>query len=140
MKKALIAAALIAASLSATGAEIPMFPTVGVYSPTRSFDKTASWTLPNRPRGYLAIISAALRFDPAISDYITCKLPGMTGVAGDESVRFSVSFSETKTVTMTGFVSGTTLALDCTSEGQKLKPVALDASLVAVSVDQAVRR
>jgi hypothetical protein len=64
----------------------------------------------------------------------------MTGAAGDEKVRFSVSFSETKTVTFTGFVAGTSLALNCISEGQKLKPVALEASLVAVSVDQAVRR
>jgi hypothetical protein len=134
-------AALIAATLPVSArAEIPVFPTVGVYSPMRNWDKAASWTLPNRPRGYLAIISAALRFDPAISDYITCTLPGMTGAAGDEKVRFSVSFSETKTVTFTGFVAGTSLALNCISEGQKLKPVALEASLVAVSVDQAVRR
>lgn len=140
MKK-LATAAMIAATLPFSArAEIPVFPTVGVYSPTRSFDKTASWTLPKRPRGYLAIISAALRFDPAISDYITCTIPGMTGVAGDEKVRFSVSFSETKTVTMTGYVTGTTLALNCASEGQRLKPIALSASLVAVSIDQAVRR
>lgn len=133
-------AALLAASTATPAAEIPIFPTVGVYAPMKTFDKSAAWTLPKRPRGYLAIISAALRFDPAISDYITCKLPGMTGIAGDESVRFSVSFSETKTVTFTGFVAGTALSLDCTSEGQKLKPIALDAAMVAVSVDQAVRR
>lgn len=137
MNRTIIAAALIAASAS-THAETPIFPTVGVYSPMKSYSsQSPSWTLPKRPRGYLAIISAAMRFDPAISDYITCKLPGMIGIAGDESVRFSVSFSETKTVTFTGYVAGTSLALNCASEGQKLKPVALDASLVAVSVDSA---
>ena len=138
MNKIAIAALLAASSAQAT--EIPIFPTVGVYAPMKTFAKSASWTLPKRPKGYLAIISAALRFDPAISDYITCKLPGMTGTAGDESVRFSVTFSETKTITFTGFVAGTALSLDCTSEGQRLKPMALDASMVAVSVDQAVKK
>lgn len=138
MKTALIASLLLATATQA--AEIPMYPTVGVYSPMKTYDKAAAWTLPNRPRGYLVTLNAALRFDPAISDYITCELPGMTGAAGTEKVRFSVGFSETKTVTMTGYVPGASLQLVCMSEGSKLRPVALDAAMTAVSVDQINRR
>lgn len=121
-------------------AEVPIYTTVGVYSPMRAFDKSASWTLPKRPRGYLVTITSAMRFDPAISDYVTCTLPGMSGVTGTEQIRFSVSFSETKTVTMTGYVSGTSLQFICATEGQKLSPISLDAAMTAVSVDQAIKR
>ena len=121
-------------------AEVPIYTTVGVYSPMQTYDKSASWTLPRRPRGYLVTISSAMRFDPAISDYITCTLPGMSGVAGNEKIRFSVTFSETKTVTMTGYVAGTSLQFICVSEGQKLSPISLDAAMTAVSVDQAIKR
>ena len=138
MKTALIASLLLATATQA--AEIPMYPTVGVYSPMKTYDKAAAWTLPNRPRGYLVTIGMAIRFDPAISDYITCELPGMTGAAGTEKVRFSVGFSETKTVTITGYVPGATVQLVCMSEGSKLRPVALDAAMTAVSVDQINRR
>ena len=133
---------VVIASLFAipASAEVPLYTTVGIYSPMKTYDKTASWTLPKRPRGYLATISAAMRFDPAISDYITCNLPGMTGAAGNEKIRFSVSFSETKTVTMTGYVAGTSLQFICASEGQKLSPISLDAAMTAVSLDQAIRR
>lgn len=138
MKASIIALALLASSPA--HAEIPMYPTVGAFSPMQAYDKVASWTLAKRPRGYLATVSATLRFDQAISDWATCTLPGMTGAVATEKVRFSVGFSETKTVTMTGFVQGTSLQLVCLSEGLKLAPTALDAAMTAVSVDQAVRR
>ena len=139
MKKAIaLAVAMFAAAVAQ--AEIPLYPTIGVYSPARGWDKTAAWTLPRRPRGYLVIISASMRFDPTISDYVTCTMPGMVGAAGDETTRFSVSFSETKTITLTGFVPGTSVQVQCLSEGQKARPVNLTASMVGVSVDQALRR
>ena len=140
MNKLIAIASLLLAPVITQAAEIPVYPTVGVYSPMKTYDKAAAWTLPNRPRGYLVTLSAAMRFDPAISDYITCELPGMTGGAGTEKVRFSVGFSETKTVTMTGYVPGASLQLVCMSEGSKLRPVALDAAMTAVSVDQINRR
>lgn len=138
MKASIIALALLATSPAQ--AEIPLYPTVGTYSPMQAYDKVASWTLAKRPRGYLATVSATLRFDPAISDWVTCTLPGMTGAVAAERVRFSVTFSETKTVTMTGFVAGTSLQFVCLSEGSKRPPDALEAAMTAVSVDQAVRR
>lgn len=138
MKK-IIAGVLLLGSISAQ-AEVPIFPTIGVYGPTKEWDKVASWTMPRRSKGYLTIISAAMRFDPAISDYVTCTIPGMVGVAGDETIRFSVTFSETKTVTVTGYVPSTSVKLQCVSEGLKATPVSLTASMVSVSVDQAIRR
>lgn len=139
MKKVMALAMLLVMPLVAQ-AELPIFATVGVYSPVKEWDQKAAWTLPKRPKGYLVIISASMRFDPAISDYVTCTMPGMAGVAGDETTRFSVSFSETKTVTITGFVPSTSVQLQCLSEGQKARPVSLTASMVGVSVDQALRR
>lgn len=140
MKALITLASLLLAPAITQGAEIPVYPTVGVYSPMKTYDKAAAWTLPNRPRGYLVTIGAAIRFDPAISDYITCELPGMSGAAGNEKVRFSVGFSETKTVTITGYVPSTSVQLNCISEGSKLKPIALDAAMTAISIDNANRR
>lgn len=121
-------------------ADTPMYPTYGVYSPTKSYTAPPTWTFTKRPKGYLVTISAAMRFDPAVSDYVTCELQGMEGLAGSEKYRFSVAFSETKTVTFVGFVIGTSVGLNCATEGSKLKPVALDASMIGVSIDQATKR
>lgn len=137
MKKTILLIAMFAGNAMA---ETPMFPTTAVYSPMQAWDKTAAWSLPKRPRGYIATISTMMRFGPAISDYVTCTIPGMTGAAGTETVRFSVSFSETKTVTMTGFVSGATLGLSCISEGLKQYPISIDAQMSAVSVDAVTKR
>jgi len=124
----------------ATAADTPVYPTYGVFSPTKSYTASPAWTFTKRPKGYLVTVSAAMRFEPSVSDYITCELAGMEGVAGAEKSRFSVTFNETKTVTFVGFVVGTSLTLNCATEGQKLKPVSLNASMIGVSVDKATKR
>lgn len=121
-------------------ADTPIYPTYGGYSPTKSYTGSPTWTFTRRSKGYLVIISAAMRFEPSVSDYVTCELPGMEGIAGSEKYRFSVSFNETKTVTFIGSVNGTSVSLNCATEGQKLKPVSLNASMVGVSVDQVTKQ
>lgn len=143
MNKMFLIISLIAGlffSMIAQAADTPIYPTRGIYSPNKVYNQTASWSFAKPQKGYLVTISAAMRFDPAVSDYISCELPGMVGLAGNEKYRFSVSFNETKTVVFTGLAQGTNLSLVCASEGQKLKPVTLSASLIAVSVDQVAAR
>lgn len=124
----------------AGAADTPLYPTYGIYSPNTVYSQTANWSFAKPQKGYLVTISAAMRFDSAVSDYITCELPGMVGLAGTEKYRFSVTFNETKTVTFIGLVQGTNLSLVCVSESMRLKPVALSAAMTAMSVDQVTKR
>lgn len=128
-------------STTAKGA-IGVTPTVAPYSPTKNFPEgQASWNLlVKRSKGYIVNINAAVRFQNSISDYITCEFPGMTGQAGTEKIRFSITFGETKTFSISGFVPGATVQLKCISESQNQLPVILDASMTSIAVDQAYKR
>lgn len=126
--------------IGTASADVPIFPTYGVYSPMKQYVTSPTWTFAKRPKGYMMFIKATMRFEPSVSDYVSCELTGMEGVAGAERSRFSVSFNETKTVSFVGYVVGTSVSLSCATEGQKLKPVSLDASMVGISVDQATKR